>query len=359
MPSVKMSASASASASDEAEELARGREGMMAFAEAGMEELGPCPPHLVETTIEIPLKDGTSSRTIVTRPANPAPNGEGYPLIVLLYGGGWSGGTPEIMVAPARGFAAMLGAVVACPTYKVAPEDPFPAPMQSAWEVVAWLSDPENLNNRVLATSDGVRFDPQQGFVVGGASAGAHIAAVIAGISAVAAADASSELIRGLSPLRHPLTGVFASVPALLAEAVAMPAEYAPIWTSRVDNADALVMKTEQMHQCERRLAPDFASPWFSPLNLDLGSIKGYHPKVYLQAGELDCLRDDAVVYDRIMRDKGVTETRIDVVKDVGHIGWVTFPMPDAHTDQIKTTSLDGMAWLLQRAWDRSQELPY
>ncbi|KAI7776138.1 hypothetical protein LA080_005760 [Diaporthe eres] len=348
------------SSSDEAEELAQGREGMRAFAEAGMEQLGPCPPDLVETTIEIPLRDGTTSRTIITWPANPAPNGDGYPLIVLLYGGGWSGGTPEIMVAPARGFATLLGAVVACPTYKVAPEDPFPAPMQSAWEVVAWLSDPENLNGGVLTKSDGARLDPQQGFIVGGASAGAHIAAVVAGISAAAAADEGSELVRGLTPLRHPLTGVFASVPALLAEAVVLPAGYAPLWTSRVDNADALVMKTEQMHQCERRLAPDFASPWFSPLNLDMGSIKGHHPpRVYLQAGELDCLRDDAVVYGKIMSDNGVAETRVEVVKDLGHIGWCTFPMPDAHTDEIKKISLDGMAWLLQKDWDRSQKLPY
>lgn len=348
------------SASDEAEELAQGREGMKAFTEAGMEQLGLCPPHLVETTTEIPLEDGTSSRTIVTRPAKPAPNGEGYPLIVLLFGGGWSGGTPEMILAPARGFAALLGAVVACPTYKLAPEDPFPAPMQSAWEAVAWLSDPANLNDGVLATSDGVLVDPRRGFVVGGVSAGAHIAAVIAGISAVAAADGSSELVRGLTPLRHQLTGVYASVPALLAEAVNLPAEYAPLWTSRVDNADALVMKTEQMHQCERRLAPDFASPWFSPLNLDLPSIKGHHPpKVFLQAGELDCLRDDAIVYGKIMSDKGVAETRIDIVKDLGHIGWCTFPMPDVHTDNMKTISLDGMAWLLQKDWDRSQELPY
>lgn len=352
--------SATMSAPDEAEELARGREGMRVFAEAGMEQLGPCPPGLVETTIEIPLPDGTTSRTIITRPASPAPNAAACPLIVLLYGGGWSGGTPEIMVAPARGFAALLGAVVACPTYKVAPEDPFPAPMQSAWEVLAWLSRPDSLNHGVLADGGGVRFDPRQGFVVGGASAGAHIAAVIAGIAAVAAADPSSELVRGLSPLRHPLTGVFASVPALLAEAVALPAEYAPLWTSRVDNADALVMKTQQMHQCERRLAPDFASPWFSPLNLDVHSIKGYHaPRVYLQAGELDCLRDDAVVYGKIMSDNGVAETRVEVVKDLGHVGWATFPMPDAHTDNIKTVSLDGMAWLLQRDWDRSQKLPY
>lgn len=347
------------SASDEAEELAQGREGMKAFAEAGLDQLGPCPPDLVETTIEIPLKDGSTSRTIVTRPAGPAPNGEGCPLIVLLFGGGWSGGTPEMMLAPARGFAALLGAVVACPSYKVAPEDPFPAPMQSAWEAVAWLSHPENLNGGVLAKGGGVRFDPAQGLVVGGASAGAHIAAVIAGISAAAAADGGSELVRGLPPLQHRLTGVFASVPALLAEAVALPAEYAPLWTSRVDNADALVMKTEQMHACERRLAPDFGSPWFSPLNLDLRGVKGHHPRVYLQAGELDCLRDDAVVYGRIMEDYGVAETRIDVLKDIGHIGWCTFPMPDAHTDQIKTVSLNGMAWLLNRNWDKSQVLPY
>lgn len=347
-------------ASNEAEELAQGREAMKALTEAGLKQLGPCPPHLVETTIEIPLPDGTSSRTIITRPASPAPKGQGFPLIVLLFGGGWSGGEPEMMLAPARGFAALLGAIVASPSYKVAPEDPFPAPMQSAWEAVAWLSHPGNLNERVLADSGGVSFDPGQGFVVGGVSAGAHIAAVIAGVSAKAAADSSSELVRGLTPLRHRLTGLYAGVPTLLAEAVALPAEYAPLWKSRVDNADSLTMRTEQMHACERRLAPDFDSPWFSPLNLDLDSVKGYHlPRVYLQAGQLDCLRDDAVVYGKTVNDKGIAETRVDVVEDLGHVSWVTFPVPDAHTDELKTISLDGMAWLLQREWDRSQKLPY
>lgn len=345
---------------NEADEVAQGREGMQALTEAGLNQLGPCPPHLIETTIEIPLPDGTSSRTIITQPAGPAPKGEGYPLIVLLFGGGWSGGTPEMMIAPARGFAALLGAIVASPTYKVAPEDPFPAPMHSAWEAVAWLSHPENLNDGVLANSAGVRFDPGQGFVVGGVSAGAHLATVIAAISAQAAADNSSELVRGLTPLRHPLTGLYAGVPALLAEAVALPAEYAPLWKSRVDNGDSLTMRTDQVHACERRLAPDYDSPWFSPLNLDISSLRGHHPpRVYLQAGEMDCLRDDAVVYDKILSDKGVAETRLDVVKNLGHAAWVTFAVPDAHTDELKTISLDGMAWLLQRDWDKSQKLPY
>ncbi|KAL1857529.1 hypothetical protein Daus18300_010287 [Diaporthe australafricana] len=345
--------------SDDAEELAQRREGMSKLNQAGLNVLGPCPPHLAETTIEIPLPDGTTSRTIITRPAGPAPGGKGFPLIVLLYGGGWCGGEPEMMITPARGFAALLGAVVACPTYKVAPEDPFPAPMHSAWEAVSWLSHADNLNDGVLSKDNGVSVDPGLGFVIGGASAGANIAAVIAGISAAAAADRDSELVHGLSPLARPLTGVFASVPALVAEAMPLPAEYAPLWTSRVDNVDGF-MATEQMRECERRLAPDFQSPWFSPLNLDLGSIKGHHaPRVYAQAGELDCLRDDAVVYDKMLSDKGVAETRIDVIKDVGHVGWVTFPMPDAHTDSIKTIWLDGMAWLLGKDWDKSQKLPY
>ncbi|POS73093.1 hypothetical protein DHEL01_v208518 [Diaporthe helianthi] len=152
-----------------------------------------------------------------------------------------------MMLAPARGFAALLGAIVACPTYKVAPEHPFPAPMNSAWEAVTWLSQPDN-----------------------------------------------------------------------------------------------------------------FDSAWFTPLNLDMSSIKGYHlPRVQLQAGELDCLRDDAVVYAKVLSQTGVAETRLDVVKDIGHVSWVTFPVPDAHTGELKTMTLDGMAWLLQRERDRNHKLQY
>lgn len=351
-------------ASPDADVLAE-RDDIDKFTRIGLEALGPCPPHLKETTIQVPLPDGTTQRTVVFWPANTTKDTKNLPLIVFFHGGGWTTGGPEFAFSPARGYAGLLGAIVACPSYKYAPENPFPAPMHSAWDVTAWLSRPDNLSGPAAAAlgDDRVRFDPGLGMVLGGVSAGANLAAVIAGVSAAAAAAAAaggtSGLARGRGELSQPVRGVFLSVPMLLHES-SVPAEYAPAWTSRAENPDGPVINTASLALTGARLRADYRSPWFSPLNLDLGGLAGRHaPRVYLQAGQLDGLRDDAVVYERALRERGVAETRIDVIKGVGHIGWCTLPVPEVHSDEVRTKSLDGMAWLLGTEWDRSRELPY
>lgn len=334
------------------------RKAMDTFTEAGLNVLGPCPAHLRETTIRVPLPDGTSQRTVIFWPVNSTNNTKKLPLIVYFHGGSWTTGGPEFAFSPARGYASLLNAIVACPSYKYIPENPFPDPMHSAWDITAWLSRPENLQN-VALKDERVQFDPSLGVVLGGVSAGGNLAAVIAGISAAIAADKSSKLAQGLSELSQPVKGVFLSVPILLHES-SVPAEYASIWTSRVENADGPVINTASLALTQARLKADHHSPWYSPLNLDLGSLAGKHaPRVYFQAGQLDGLRDDAVVYERALRERRVADTRIDVIQDVGHVGWCIFPMPEVHSDELRTKSLDGMAWLLGTEWDKSQELPY
>lgn len=277
---------------------------------------------------------------------------------MLFHGGSWTTGSPEFVLCSARAFASLLGAIVACPSYKYIPESPFPAPMHSAWDITAWLSHPENLNNGPLKEKQAT-FDPDAGLILGGVSAGAELAAVIAGISAAVAAHKTSKLVEGRSQLALPIKGVFLSVPVLLQEDI-VPAEYASTWTSRVEHANAPVISAKTLAETQTRLKADCRSPWYSPLNLDLASIAHYHaPRVYLQAGQLDILRDDAVVYAQAIKDKRVAEVELDVIQDVDHVGWVTLPIPTAHGDELRTKWLDGMSWLLGIEWDRSQELPY
>ncbi|KUI68359.1 AB hydrolase superfamily protein B1A11.02 [Cytospora mali] len=278
--------------------------------QAGLAILGACPPHLKETTFDIPLPDGTTSRTIITRPASTSTDTKKCPLIILFHGGSWSVGGPEFMLSPARGYTTVFGAIVACPSYRLIPENPFPAPMQSSWEATAWLSHPENLKDGPLK-GENVEFGRSLGIVLGGVSAGGNISAVIAGIAAESTANENSTLANGLSKIAHPIKGIFLSIPVLVHETM-VPAEYAPLWTSRVDNADAAVLSAERQLASEKSLRADYHSPWFTSLNLDLDSIRGYHtPRVYFQAGSLDCLRDDSIVYEKALKDKGVSETRI------------------------------------------------
>lgn len=334
------------------------RESMQDFTLQDVKTLGPCPPDLRETTIHVPQSDGTTQRTILVWPANTSGSTKGLPLIVFFHGGGWALGSPEFSLSPARGYASLLGAIVACPSYKYAPENPFPAPMQSGWDVTAWLSHPENLKTAALQDAQ-VEFDPSQGLFLGGVSAGANLSAVIAGISAATAADTDSKLAQGLSELTQPIKGVFLSVPLLLHEDM-VPAEYASIWTSRVEHADAPIINTDELVLTQERLRADHHSPWYTPLNLDLATLVGHHaPKVYFQAGQLDILRDDAVVYAKALSDKAVAETRVDVIQDVDHAGWCSLPVPACHSEEMRTKSLDGMAWLMGRDWDKSKGLPY
>lgn len=328
------------------------------FINLGLQKLGPCPSHLKEVTLQVPLSDGTSRRTILVFPANTASTTRNSPLIILYHGGSWTTGSPEFILCSARAFASLLGAIVACPSYKYIPENPFPAPMHSAWDITAWLSYPENLNAGPLKDEQ-VVFDPKAGLVLGGVSAGAELAAVIAGISADIAADKTSKLAEGRGEIKQPIKGVFLSIPILLQEDM-VPAEYVPLWTSRVEHANAPVISAKGLAETQARLKADHHSPWFSPMNLDLARISGHHaPRVYVQAGQLDILRDDAVVYAKAFKDKQVAEVHLDVIQDVDHVGWVTLPVPAAHSDELRTKWLDGMAWLLEAKWDKNQNLPY
>jgi acetyl esterase/lipase len=318
--------------------------------------LGPCPPHLRQTNIDIPLSDGFISRTILVHPASVSANTK-CPLIIYIHGGSFTYNTPSFVLSPARGFAELFDAVVACPSYKLAPEKPFPAPVHSAWESVSWLANAKNLNSGPLKDT-GVQVDPALGFVLAGCSAGGNLAAVIASVAA-AARSGRDDLVVGFPEIGPKITGLFVSIPKLLYEGI-IPERYKTANRSREENANAPVVNATVIRNSELRLKPDVKSPFCSPFNLDLLAIRDEHPpKVYVQCGELDILRDDAVIYERLLREDGVCKTRIDTIKGVDHAAWVSLPFPQCHSQEMREKTLDGMGWLLGKEWDKSRPLPY
>jgi acetyl esterase/lipase len=340
------------------EGIAVRREMYCAWESEDLATLGPCPPHLRQTTVDIHLPDGFISQTILVHPAQVSPGASiNCPLIIYLHGGGFAYNTPAVELSPARGFAEIFGAVVACPSYKLAPENPFPAPVHSAWESVSWLAEAANLNSGPLKDT-GVHVDPALGFVLAGCSAGANLAAVIAGVAA-AARSGSDTLISGLPKIGPRITGLFVSLPRLLYDGN-VPARYATANRSREENANAPVLNSTLLKNSEMRLKPEVLSPFCSPMNLDLPAIRAEHPqKVYIQCGERDILRDDAVIYERMLREDSVCETRIDQFKGLDHVAWLSLPFPQFHLEEIREKSLEGMGWLLGEDWDRSRPLPY
>ncbi|KAK7755848.1 hypothetical protein SLS62_002134 [Diatrype stigma] len=371
------------------DQIAAIRKGLEDMENASLALLGPCPPDLKESTIDIPLADGFVSRTILIRPVSSKQGGdervaaaapaatEKLPLVVFIHGGSFSYDSPRMLLSPARAFASHFRAIVACIAYKLAPEHPFPAPAHSAWEATAWLAAPENLNSSSgVLKAEGLEFDPALGFVLAGASAGANLAAAIAGVNSVVKKeeedeghhhdgdgdDEEQQLVRGLPPITSEVTGLFLAIPYLM-EAEIVPAAYRPLFRSREANANAPFINARSLEEMASNYQQDVRSPWFSPLNLDVGRMRArgrrFPGRVYVQCGDLDIIRDDAVVYERALRDAGLAETRIDVMPGYDHACWCNLMFDQAHTPEMKERTMDGMGWLLGSQWDRARPLSH
>ncbi|MEI4277982.1 alpha/beta hydrolase [Klenkia terrae] len=93
------------------------------------------------------------------RPAGPGP----FPALLWVHGGGLVLGTAATDDVFCRRVSEELGAVVASVEYRLAPEHPYPVPLEDCWTALTWLVG---------------RADVDAGRVaVGGASAGGNLAA--------------------------------------------------------------------------------------------------------------------------------------------------------------------------------------
>jgi len=125
--------------------------------------------------LEVPAPAGLSSRDLTV----PLPGRElkarlyhpgGKPgVLVFFHGGGWVTGSLYTHDGLCRRIAAGSGAAVVSIEYRLAPEHPFPAPCEDAYDALAWVSQ----------QAAGLGCDVSR-IAVGGDSAGGHLAAVSA-----------------------------------------------------------------------------------------------------------------------------------------------------------------------------------
>ncbi|MEH7462231.1 alpha/beta hydrolase [Bacillus thuringiensis] len=119
----------------------------------------------VETTHK--TIDGTNG-PIPLRIYTPANEGI-LPAVVFFHGGGFIGGSVDVVENPCKSLAEKAGAVVISVDYRLAPEHAYPAGLTDCFEAVTW----------VYEHAEEIRVNPQQ-IAVSGDSAGGNLATVCA-----------------------------------------------------------------------------------------------------------------------------------------------------------------------------------
>ncbi|KAK6949357.1 hypothetical protein Daesc_009432 [Daldinia eschscholtzii] len=293
---------------------------------------GPVPEQVSEEDRKIPVRDGSEIIVRIYRPV--VKPSQGSPLVVMYHEGGWSMGDLSDEETNCRLFSRDLGAICVNVDYRLGPEYPFPTWIEDSWDALKWAAQ--------NAASLGA--DPSLGFIIGGGSAGGNITAVLAHI----ARD---------EKLNPPLTGQYLCVPAIMC--LTPPALISPRYRSEylshpdvTSNIDP-VLKIKAGAEFAAHVAHMLKAPWSDPRMVPFlyGGLEGGHcglPPAYFQVCGLDPLRDEALIYERILREEAGVKTRLDIYKGFGHYFWTNWPQLERSREFVEDT-VKGVKWLLEQ----------
>ncbi|HEY7124014.1 MAG TPA: alpha/beta hydrolase [Ktedonobacterales bacterium] len=220
-----------------------------------------------------------------------------YPVLVYFHGGGWVLGSPAFCDAACRALTNLAQCIVVSVDYRLAPEHPFPAAVDDAFDTLQW----------VLENAPSIGGDPQR-VAVGGESAGGNLATV----ATLRARDEGKPL-----PIYQVLV-----YPVL---------NYAFDTPSYTENADARPLSRESMRWFWKHYLPNEEAgthPYASPLRAE--SLAGLPPALVITA-EYDPLRDEGEAYAQRLSEAGVPVV-LSRYKDMTHQFFAMLPVvEDAH----------------------------
>ena len=279
------------------------------------------PPGVIQTELHYATRDGDKVRATLYQPT--VKPKDGSPLILIFHGGGFCTGAPESEEQTCQNFVQAFGAVCVSATYRLGPTYKFPTAHKDAWDCLKWAA--EN------ASSWGA--DPSVGFIVGGTSSGANITAVVTHM----ARD------EGLSP---PLTGHYLAAASLVPEEK-LPEKYKKFYLSHQQNIDVPVLPRAARMMFLRGYEPDNDdSVWWAIFNHPKGHSN--LPPIFLQVDGLDPLRDDSIIYERMLRQEYGIRTKMVVYPGLPHGHWNIYPWLKG-SEKFREDQVAGMAFLLDR----------
>ncbi|KAM0179762.1 hypothetical protein ACHAPF_002710 [Botrytis cinerea] len=279
------------------------------------------PAGLREWKIEIPTRDGSAIPALVYEPTGEAVSER--PILLFFHGGGWCIGNRFDDFQANRVIAVENDIIVVSVDYRLAPEYPFPTAVYDGLDALQWVA--ANAHKIHKSAS------PSKGLIVGGTSAGGNIA------------NAVVHLNREQSSI-SPVTGQFLSVPPLL-PAHLVPEKYKDDFISNEQNKDTMFPPPKLLEIFAGAYNPDSNSPLFSPFSPS-ANYQGL-PPTYIQACGVDVIRDDALIYERVLREEHHIATRVNLYSGLPHHFWEFFPQLTEAVEKRTKDTVAGISWLL------------
>lgn len=200
------------------------------------------------------------------------------PAIYWIHGGGYLGGTYDGANDVCSEWAAELGATVASPDYRLAPEHPYPAGVEDCYAGLKWL----------VSNADSLGIDPER-VIIGGGSAGGGLAAALA----LLVRD------RGELSVTHQVL-IYPMVDDTGSTASSQWTTWG--WSPQSNNVSWRAYLGDLF---ETNDIPPYAAPSRAT---DLAGL----PPAYIAVGTLDIFLDEDIQYSRRLIDAGVpTELRV------------------------------------------------
>ncbi|MEV8212901.1 alpha/beta hydrolase [Leifsonia sp. NPDC077715] len=248
--------------------------------------------------LQAPKQDVTSvidydNNGLAVRVVVPAGAGdEPLPIIVNYHGGGWVGGSLDVVEEPGRALANATGAIVVLPEYRLAPEHKFPAGPDDAFSALKWaIAHAEEIGGDVARVG------------VMGDSAGATLAAA----TAVRARDEGIDL--AFQVLEYPVIDGAENTESFveMSEGYLLHSAAGPyLWGHYLNSPE------------------DIKHPYASPSHADLTGL----PPTLVITLEYDPTRDAAELFAVQLKESGVPTTHVRIDGLIHASGWMSGAIP-------------------------------